>query len=45
MANINNNPNPENQNIVFGTQTIFAKPFWDVSKIKVYFGNNFWCWQ
>jgi len=44
MADINNNSISENQNI-FGTQTVFAKPFLDVSKIEVFSRQNFRRWQ
>jgi len=46
MADNNNNNFTilENQNS-FGTQTVFAKPFPDVSKIEVFSGQNFWHWQ
>jgi len=42
MADNNNNNFTilENQNS-FGTQTVFAKPFPDVSKIEVFSGQNF----
>jgi len=38
----NNNPTLENQNIVSRTQTVFAKLFLDVLKIKVFSGQNLW---
>ena len=41
MADNNNNSTTlENQNS-FGTQTVFAKPFLDVSKIEVFSRQNF----
>ena len=45
MADNNNNSTTlENQNS-FGTPTVFAKPFSDVSKIEVFSGQNFRRWQ
>jgi len=41
----NNNAAPETSNVVFAMQTIFAKPFLDVSKIEVFTGQNFRRWQ
>jgi len=39
--NNNDNTSPETSNVVSATQTIFAKPFPDVSKIEVFIGQNF----
>jgi len=36
-----NNGAPETSNTLSATQTIFAKPFLDVSKIEVFTGQNF----
>jgi len=36
---------PETSNDVFATQTIFVKPFSDVSKIEVFTVQNFRRWQ
>jgi len=45
MADNNNNSTTlENQNS-FRTSIVFAKPFPDVSKIEVFFGQNFRRWQ
>jgi len=41
----NNNVALETSNVVSATQTIFAKPFLDVSKIEVFIGQNFRRWQ
>ena len=38
MANNNNTSSMENPNTVSGAQTVFAKPFSDVSKIEVFSG-------
>ena len=35
----------KNPNTVSGGQTIFVKPFSDVTKIEVFFGQNFQRWQ
>jgi len=40
-----NNATPETSNTISATQTIFAKPFLDVSKIEVFTGQNFRHWQ
>jgi len=40
-----NNAALETSNTISATQTIFAKPFLDVSKIEVFIGQNFRCWQ
>jgi len=47
MADNNNNNTcfTENPNTVSRTQTVFAKPFPNVSKIEVLFGQNFRRWQ
>lgn len=37
IMNNNNNFTLKNQNIVLETQTVFAKPFPDMSKIKVFY--------
>jgi len=44
-ANNNNNADLETSNVVFATQSIFAKPFSEVLKIEVFVGQNFWHWQ
>ncbi|XP_068483448.1 uncharacterized protein [Phaseolus vulgaris] len=44
-TNDNNNATQGTSNVVFTTQTIFAKPFLDVSKIEVFTGQNFRRWQ
>jgi len=47
MAENTNNKNktaPGMSNVVSATQTIFAKPFLDVSKIEVFTGQNFRRW-
>jgi len=36
---------PDMSNGASGTSTIFAKPFPNVSKIEVFSGQNFRCWQ
>jgi len=41
----NNNTTSEMSNSASGTSTIFAKPLSDVSKIEVFSGQNFRCWQ
>jgi len=41
----NNNVAPGTSNVVSATQTIFAKPFPDVSKIEVFTRQNFRRWQ
>jgi len=41
----NNNTMMEMSDSALGTSTIFAKPFPDVSKIKVFSGQNFRRWQ
>jgi len=41
MADINNIQNLEHQNIISRPHTIFTKPFPDMLKIEVFFGNNF----
>ena len=38
MTDNNNTSSTENPNIVSETQTVFVKPFPDVSKIEVFFG-------
>ena len=43
--NNNNNTASGPSNVVSATQTIFARPFLDVSKIEVLTGQNFWRWQ
>jgi len=46
MADNNNNTSStENPNTVSGAQTVFSKPFPDVSKIEVFSRQNFWRWQ
>jgi len=40
-----NNAASETSNTIFATQTIFVKPFPDVSKIEVFTGQNFRRWQ
>jgi len=40
-----NNAAPKTSNTVSATQTIFLKPFSDASKIEVFTGQNFLCWQ
>jgi len=40
-----NSDAPETSNIVSATQTIFARPFLDVSKIEVFTSQNFRRWQ
>jgi len=42
---IDNNSTLEKPNDVVATQTIFMKPFLDVSKIEVFTGQNFRRWQ
>jgi len=44
-TNDNNNVAQGTSNVVSTTQTIFAKPFPDVSKIEVLTGQNFRRWQ
>jgi len=41
----NNNTAPKTSNVISATQTIFAKPFLDVSKIEIRTGQNFQHWQ
>jgi len=41
----NNNAAPETSNVVSTAETIFAKPFSDVSKIEVFTDQNFRRWQ
>jgi len=43
--NNNNTSSTENPNTVSEAQTVFAKPFPDVSKIEVFSGQNFRRWQ
>ena len=44
-TNGNNNAAQRTSNVVSATQTIFAKPFPDVSKIEVFTDQNFRRWQ